>query len=181
MGVCPRMSDVGSTAEEPMVCMTCMGLFLSSSRFGLFPVLCSERKGRSSSRRLRSGSRSDDELRQGLFALAWRLTVPSVEDPRELAIGASFDATNLYSVGPLRVLTMMQSYASAAKLRAVGPILSVGMSAVSCCGPHHLGSSVSSPAKASRECRRQQDVSLSAEGPFSLPGAGSHPPVARRW
>ena len=38
--------------------LTCMGLFLSSSRFGLFPVLCSERKGRSSSRRLRSGSRS---------------------------------------------------------------------------------------------------------------------------
>jgi hypothetical protein len=37
---------------------TCMGLFLSSSRFGLMPVLCSEREGRSSSRRLRSGSRS---------------------------------------------------------------------------------------------------------------------------
>src|ERR1700730_18078002 len=37
---------------------TCMGLFLSSSRFGLLPVLCSEREGRSSSRRLRSGSRS---------------------------------------------------------------------------------------------------------------------------
>jgi hypothetical protein len=40
---------------------TCMGLFLSSSRFGLFPVLCWERKGRSSSRRLRSGSRSAPE------------------------------------------------------------------------------------------------------------------------
>jgi len=26
-----------SAAEEPMVCMTCMGLFLSSSRFGLLP------------------------------------------------------------------------------------------------------------------------------------------------
>ena len=33
----------------------------------------------------------------------------------------------------------------------------------------------------SRECRRQEDVSLSAGGPVSLPGAGSHPPVARRW
>src|SRR6516165_615644 len=53
---------------------TCMGLFLSNSRFGLFPVLCSERKGRSSSRRLRSGSRSarkgsrDRNASQGLAA-----------------------------------------------------------------------------------------------------------------
>jgi len=34
---------------------TCMGLFLSSRRFWLLSVLCSERGGRSSSRRLRSG------------------------------------------------------------------------------------------------------------------------------
>jgi hypothetical protein len=50
------------------------GAFLSSSRFGLFPVFCSERKGRSSSRRLRSGSRSarkgsrDRNASQGLAA-----------------------------------------------------------------------------------------------------------------
>src|SRR5204862_5732300 len=31
---------------------TCMGLFLSSGHFGFLPVLCSEREGRSSSRRL---------------------------------------------------------------------------------------------------------------------------------
>ena len=49
---------------------TCMGLFLSSSRFGLFPVLCSERKGRSSSRRLRSGSRS---ARKGARPYRWCL------------------------------------------------------------------------------------------------------------
>jgi hypothetical protein len=54
--------------------LTCMGLFLSSSRFGLFPVLCWERKGRSSSRRLGSGSRSarkgsrDRNASQGLAA-----------------------------------------------------------------------------------------------------------------
>ena|SRR5438105_5120318 len=36
--------------------------------FGFLPVFCSERESRSSSRRLRSGSRSDDELRDGLFA-----------------------------------------------------------------------------------------------------------------
>src|SRR6516164_9183211 len=32
----PRCS-LGSTAEEPRVCTTCMGLFLSSGRFGLLP------------------------------------------------------------------------------------------------------------------------------------------------
>jgi hypothetical protein len=31
---------IRADTQEPMVCMTCMGLFLSSSRFGLFPVLC---------------------------------------------------------------------------------------------------------------------------------------------
>ena len=44
----------------------------------------------------------------------------SAYDPRELAIGAYLHAANLYSVGWL-VLTMMQSCASAAKLRAAGP------------------------------------------------------------
>src|SRR6202035_5364615 len=37
---------------------TCMGLFLSSGGFWFLPVLCSELESRSSSRRLRSGSRS---------------------------------------------------------------------------------------------------------------------------
>src|SRR5204863_7548103 len=39
----------------------------------------------------------------------------------ELAIGAHLRATHLYTVGPLGSLTMMQSCASAAKLRAAGP------------------------------------------------------------
>jgi hypothetical protein len=41
----------------------------------------------------------------------------------ELAIGAELRATHLYSVDPMRIRTMMQSYASAAKLRDGGPIL----------------------------------------------------------
>src|SRR5947209_11422957 len=45
----------------------------------------------------------------------------------EPAFGARFSrATTLYSVGP-RTRTMMQSYASAAKLRSGGPILPFGI------------------------------------------------------
>jgi hypothetical protein len=40
----------------------------------------------------------------------------------ELAIEAYLHAANLYSVGLVEVLTMMQSCASAAKLRAAGPL-----------------------------------------------------------
>src|ERR1700756_5480857 len=73
-GLMCRSGRWASAAQEPKVRLTCMGLFLSSSRFGLFPVLCWERKGRSSSRRLRSGSRSarkgsrDRNASQGLAA-----------------------------------------------------------------------------------------------------------------
>ena len=44
----------------------------------------------------------------------------SVEDPRGARHWAHLRATDLYAVGSL-ILTMMQSYASAAKLRAAGP------------------------------------------------------------
>src|SRR5215472_16316431 len=40
--------------------------------------------------------------------------------------GAEPRATHLYSVDPMRIRTMMQSYASAAKLRGGGPILNRG-------------------------------------------------------
>ena len=52
----------------------------------------------------------------------------SVEVRGELAIGAHLRATDLYSVGSL-VLTMMRSYASAAKLRAAGPFFRSASSA----------------------------------------------------
>jgi len=40
---------------------------------------------------------------------------------------------------------MMQSCASAAKLRGGGPILAVGIGAMSVAGTRHLGSSIGSP------------------------------------
>jgi hypothetical protein len=43
------------------------GFFCQAVVLGLLSVLCSEREGRSSSRRLRSGSRRDDEPRDGPF------------------------------------------------------------------------------------------------------------------
>ena len=50
-----------------------------------------------------------------------RLTAPVCVMIRgELAIGAHLRATDLYAVDRL-ILTMMQSYASAAQLRAAGP------------------------------------------------------------
>src|ERR1700738_1071202 len=54
---------------------TCMGLFLSSRCFWfLLRVLCSEREGRSPSRRLRSGSRSARKgSRDRNASAAWRL------------------------------------------------------------------------------------------------------------
>ena len=49
----------------------------------------------------------------------------------ELAIGRGTSRHNLYSVDPMRIRTMMQSYASAAKLRGGGPILNRGAQAMS--------------------------------------------------
>ena len=80
------------------------GAFLSSGVFGLLRVLCSERKGRSSSRRLRSGSRStrrDDGQETGPSSKLQCLTAPVwVMIRGELAIGAHFRAAHLYAVGP---------------------------------------------------------------------------------
>ena len=52
-------------------------------------VAASERESRSSSRRLRSGTRSDDELRDGLFAYlgGWLVPVGLLRIRGELAIG----------------------------------------------------------------------------------------------
>src|SRR5215472_4100615 len=45
--------------------------------------------------------------------------------------GAEPRATHLYSVDPMRIRTMMQSYASAAKFRGGGPILNRGAQTMS--------------------------------------------------
>jgi hypothetical protein len=58
---------------------TCMGLFLSSSSFGLLSVLCSERESRSSFRRgdqVRGAGRKGSRDRNG--SKAWRLAAGSV-------------------------------------------------------------------------------------------------------
>jgi hypothetical protein len=62
-------------------------------------------------------------------------------------------ATTLYSVGP-RTRTMMQSYASAAKLRSGGPILPFGIeSQGNTSGPRHLEPSSATPSQADRQGR----------------------------
>lgn len=52
----------------------------------------------------------------------------------ELAIGRIHCAATLYSAGSFLILTMMQSYASAAKLRAAGPFSKAALNAMACYG-----------------------------------------------
>ena len=75
-----------------------------------------------------------------------RLTAPVFVMIRgELAIGAHLSRRTLVSGRSVWILTMMQSCASAAKLRGGGPILAVGIGAMSVAGTRHLGSSIGSP------------------------------------
>ena len=62
----------------------------------------------------------------------------------ELAIGRISSRRTLVFGRSVWILTMMQSCASAAKLRGDGPILAVGICAMSGAGPRHLGSSIGS-------------------------------------
>jgi hypothetical protein len=73
---------------------------------------------------------------------------------------------------PIRPRALRSTLSKVAKLRVAGPFSPSASQPRHAAGPHHLGSSVSSPAKTSRECRTQQDVSLSGRRPFSLLGAG---------
>src|ERR1700737_1842387 len=59
----------------------------------------------------------------------WTVPVYLLRIRGELAIGAHLRATDLYTVGRL-ILTMMQSCASAAKLRAAGPFFRSASSAM---------------------------------------------------
>ena len=60
----------------------------------------------------------------------WTVPRVSVEDPRGARHWVHLRATHLYTVGPLGSLTMMQSCASAAKLRAAGPFSQSASSAM---------------------------------------------------
>ena len=81
----------------------------------------------------------------GLSSKLRRLTAPVCVMIRgELAMGRISRHTLVFGRS-VRILTMMQSCASAAKLRGGGPILAVGICAMSAAGSRHLGSSSADP------------------------------------
>jgi hypothetical protein len=67
------------------------------------------------------------------------------DDPRGARHWGASSRRTLVFGRSVWILTMMQSCASAAKLRGGGPILSVGICAMSTAGSRHLGSSIGSP------------------------------------
>ena len=67
------------------------------------------------------------------------------DDPRGARHFGASSRRTLVCGRSVWILTMMQSCASAAKLRAAGPILAVGICAMSAAGSRHLGSSIGSP------------------------------------
>ena len=67
------------------------------------------------------------------------------DDPRGARHWGASSRRKLVSGRSVWILTMMQSCASAAKLRGGGPILAVGIGAMSVAGTRHLGSSIGSP------------------------------------
>jgi len=81
----------------------------------------------------------------GSMKLRRRTTLVPVLIRGELAIGAQLRATKLVYGRSVWILTMMQSCASAAKLRAAGPFSPSAFGATSATGSRHLGSSTGSP------------------------------------
>ena len=82
----------------------------------------------------------------GLSSKLQCLTCASLRiDPRGARHWGASSRRTLVFGRSVRILTMMQSCASAAKLRGGGPILSVGICAMSTAGSRHLGSSIGSP------------------------------------
>jgi len=81
----------------------------------------------------------------GSMKLRRRTTLVPVLIRGELAIGAQLRATKLVCGRSVWILTMTQSCASAAKLRAAGPFSPSAFGATSATGSRHLGSSTGSP------------------------------------
>src|SRR6202521_2937930 len=84
----------------------------------------------------------------GPFFEALRLIAPAIrlrDDRRGARHWVRIAHRKLVSGRSVWILTMMQSCASAAKLRGGGPILAVGIGAMSVAGTRHLGSSIGSP------------------------------------
>src|SRR5438045_8895824 len=107
----------------------------------------------------------------GLLELRRRTTLVGVLIRGELAIGAQLRAAKLVCGRSVWILTMMQSCASAAKLRAAGPFSPSAFGATSATGSRHLGSSTGSPVvDASSERRAGKEMILQRF--VSLPDAG---------
>ena len=67
------------------------------------------------------------------------------DDPRGARHWGASSRRKLVCGRSVWILTMMQSCASAAKLRAAGPFSPSALCAMSAAGSRHLGSSISSP------------------------------------
>ena len=87
----------------------------------------------------------------------------------ELAISGASSRRELVCGRSIRILTMMQSCASAAKLRAAGPFSQSASVPCSNTASRHLGSSTRQSAESQRERRVGKGMLFRA---FSLPDAG---------
>jgi hypothetical protein len=91
------------------------------------------------------------------------------DDPRGARHWAHLRAAHLYAVGPFGSLTMMQSCASAAKLRAAGPFSP--SASVPCQLPVPATSDCQSAVRAERQRERRIGNMMVFRRPFSLPDA----------
>ena len=116
----------------------------------------------------------------------WSVPVCLLRIRGELAIGAHLRATDLYAVGSVWILTMMQSCASAAKLRAAGPFCSVGIKChvrirLPATSDRQFGSRAEKPARAPNgaECYARSGKPFQDAGRKTTPSNGS-PVVTKR-
>ena len=86
----------------------------------------------------------DNEPREGHFFEARAADDACLKSEGSSPLGRISSRRKLVFGRSVWILTMMQSCASAAKLRGDGPILAVGICAMSGAGPRHLGSSIGS-------------------------------------
>jgi hypothetical protein len=160
-----------------------MGLSLSS---GVFRFIASSLfgagSGRSSSRRLQSGSRSARKWGQGTETLAklgglppsgacvWQRLDTGARGGTMRSEGSSrlrrISRRKLVFGRLVEVLTMMQSCASAAKLRAAGPIFWSASQPVRITASRHLGSSIRQCAEKPARAPNSSVVMLVPVTPF---------------
>ena len=81
----------------------------------------------------------------------------------------------------VEVLTMMQSCASAAKLRAAGPIFRSASEPVRITASRHLGSSIRQCAETPARAPNSSVVMLVPVTPFRPLDVRRRPPASRQW